>query len=85
MAFYECKGIISVTIPNSVISIENQAFYFCTSLTSVRVEATTPPKLDSNAFNRCPDLTKILVPSASVNAYKTASGWSNYASKIRGF
>jgi hypothetical protein len=28
---------------------------------------------------------KIYVPTASVNAYKAASGWSDYASDIEGY
>lgn len=42
--------------------------------------ATTPPTLANGAFYTSP--TVIKVPSASVNAYKTASNWSAYASII---
>ena len=81
-AFYNCPKLTSVTIGNGVTSIDNQAFYRCTGLTSVTINATTPPTLVTNAFsstNNCP----IYVPSASVNAYKSASGWSSYASRIQ--
>ena len=57
-------------------------FYNCTSLTSVTIEATTPPTLGNNVFyntNECP----IYVPSESVEIYKAANGWSNYASRIQ--
>ena len=80
-AFYNCK-LTYVTIPSSVTSIGYQAFKYCTGLTGVTVEATTPPTLGSNAFNNtnsCP----IYVPSGSVNAYKSASEWSNYSSRIQ--
>ena len=36
-AFYWCKGLASVTIPNSVISIGDYAFYYCRGLTSVTI------------------------------------------------
>ena len=36
-AFYDCSGLISVTIPNSVTSIGYGAFSFCRSLASISV------------------------------------------------
>jgi len=82
-AFYHCKSLTSITIPNSVTSIGNYAFYYCSSLTSITCNATTPPTLSStSAFsntNNCP----IYVPSGSVNAYKAATNWSSFASRIQ--
>ena len=37
-AFYECDGLISIIIPNSVTSIGNAAFNGCTSLKELRIE-----------------------------------------------
>ena len=71
----------SVTIPNSVTSISEGAFSTCTGLTSVTIEAETPPTLGGsgpfNSTNICP----IYVPCGTIDAYKTA--WSNYASRIK--
>ena len=76
-------GIKTVTIPNSVTSIDYYVFYSCTGLTSVTIQATTPPTLsNTNAFeetNNCP----IYVPAESVDAYKTATNWKTYASRIQ--
>ena len=79
-AFNGCSGLTSVTIPSGVTSIGSYAFRNCSSLTSVTINATTPPTLASNVFDgsTCP----IYVPCESVNTYKTASGWSNYANRI---
>ena len=78
-------SLTSVTIPDRVTSIGEFAFYECTSLTSVYCKAITPPSggnkmFDSNASGR-----KIYVPRESVEAYKAASGWRDYASDIEGY
>jgi hypothetical protein len=81
-AFYGCSSLTSCTIGNGVTSIGGSAFYRCTNLTSVTVNAIVPPTLGGDVFsntNNCP----IYVPSDSVNTYKSASGWSSYASRIQ--
>lgn len=82
-AFGYCSGLTSVTIGSGVTSISGYgAFYNCSSLTSVTINAVTPPTLGSSVFgntNNCP----IYVPSGSVDTYKAASGWSNYATRIQ--
>ncbi len=81
--FKVSTGLTTITIPSGVTSIGNQCFYGCTGLTSVICLATTPPSLGSSVFdntNNCP----IYVPAASVAAYKAASGWSTYESRIYG-
>ena len=81
--FVGCSGLTSVTIGSGITSIGSYAFSDCSGLTSITVNATTPPALDTTAFNNtnnCP----IYVPCASVNAYVAAGGWSDYASRIYG-
>lgn len=81
-AFGSCYGLTSINIPSGVTEIGEYAFRNCSNLTSITVNATTPPTLGYEAFsytNNCP----IYVPAASVNAYKAASGWSSYASRIQ--
>ena len=81
-AFQGCTSLSSVTIPSGVTFIDDYAFENCRGLTSVTVNATTPPALGRDVFydtNNCP----IYVPAASVDAYKSASGWSAYASRIQ--
>lgn len=77
-----CTNLTSVTIPSSVTSIGHNAFRSCSALTSVTVEATTPPRLGLNVFestNNAP----IYVPAESVDAYKAATYWSTYADRIQ--
>lgn len=84
-AFYGSK-LTSIDLPSSVSKIERYAFSSCTSITSITVRATTPPTLDASYTNTFPPTTqnyKIYVPSSAVNTYKTADGWSSWASKIQ--
>lgn len=80
--FENCTGLTTLVIPSNISSINSSAFYNCSGLTSITVESTTPPTLGNSVFdntNNCP----IYVPSESVDAYKAASEWSNYASRIQ--
>ncbi len=79
-AFYYCRRLTSIEIPNSVTSIGSSVFMNCGTLT-VTVKATMPPSLGNSAFNFSTPL--IYVPAESVDAYKVASNWSNYADKIQ--
>ena len=81
-AFYDCENLTSVVIGNSVTSIGGSAFRYCSSLSSVYVKATTPPTLGGLVFQYNASNRKIYVPRASVDAYKTAEGWSEYADAI---
>ena len=87
-AFEYCSGLTSVTIGSGVTNIGSSAtyigaFYGCSSLTSITINATTPPTLyNTNVFNDTNDCP-IYVPSESVETYKAAEGWSDYASRIQ--
>ena len=78
-AFYECTSLSSITLPSGVTNIGNNAFSRCSGLTSITVLATTPPTLGYGGLGN----GSIYVPSESVETYKAASGWSDYASRIQ--
>ncbi len=90
-AFFYCSSLTSVTIPDSVTSIGDSAFCNCSGLTSVFCEPTVPPTLGySNVFHDEESGSKIswlkiYVPIESVDAYRTATYWSDYADAIVGY
>ena len=84
-AFSDCTSLTSVTIPDSVTSIGKEAFYNCYSLTSVYCKPTTIPTGGRSMFGNNPGDRKIYVPAASVEAYKSADGWKDYADYIEGY
>jgi hypothetical protein len=78
---FKGSGLEDFTIPSSITTIGDAVFSACTSLQSLKVLATTPPRMGNNVFDGT-NIGQIFVPSESVNAYKSASGWSDYADKI---
>lgn len=89
-AFLNCSGLAgqSIIIPSGVTSIGNQAFRLgktSNHLESVTVLANNPPTLGSSVFTLSfgNGNYPIYVPSESVEIYKAASGWSDYASRIQ--
>ena len=81
-AFTTCSNMDSLIISETVERISSNAFKFCTNLQSITLEAVVPPSLGLNVFdntNNCP----IYVPSESVNTYKSATNWSDYADRIQ--
>ncbi len=86
-AFALCNNLTSVTIPKSVTTIEKWAFINDTSLTTIICEAPTPPTLGEDVFldesvspaMPTPPSATLYVPANSVEAYKNADGWKDFA------
>ena len=62
LAFFNCKGLISIDIPNSVKSIGESAFAFCTDLTSANIPNSVT-SIGNDAFQNCKSLTSITIPN----------------------
>ena len=79
------SGLATITIPENVEYIGTWAFAFCDNLKEVFCKATTPPTLGATPFLQCSSNLQIYVPTESVDAYKSAEGWSSYADRIEGY
>lgn len=81
-AFGGCSSLTEITIPSTVTSIGNYAFENCRGLEKMIMQRTLPPTFGNGilASTTCP----IIVPCGSEYAYKTATNFSQYASRIVG-
>lgn len=57
-AFYNCSGLISISLPNTLIAIGGEAFYGCKSLTSITIPYPVTT-IGSNAFDYCENLLDV--------------------------
>jgi len=76
----DCRALESIRIHKDVVKIEEAAFDGCSNLTNISCEATTPPTCGTDAFkyvnkSKC----KLLVPQASIDAYKVADEWKYFS------
>ena len=79
------KSYVSLAIlPETLTSISNYAFadYGNSANLVVVIKAAAPPSMGANPFSST-GVSAIYVPDASVEAYKTATGWGSYESLIK--
>ena len=69
-AFYACKELTKVIIPNSVTSIGNRAFFGCDNLTEVII-GNSVTEIGDSAFNACKSLIEVNIPNSvtAIGAY----------------
>ena len=82
--FNYCSSLKTVTIPSTVISMYSAFLDASTVADALYVLPATPPQVSANnvpLFRDSNDFP-IYVPANSLEAYKTATGWSDYADRI---
>ena len=79
---FSSNQLTNVTIGNGVTSIGKGAFYSIGEIELLKISAPVPLAMGTDVFNW--SIHRIVVPMASVDAYKAANGWSNYANIIVG-
>ena len=65
-AFFYCRGLTSVSIPEGVTSIGTGTFYGCSSLTSVTIPSRVT-SIGSEVFRDCSNLTLVNIPESVTN------------------
>ena len=77
LAFYNCSGLTSVVIPNSVTSIGGSVFAGCSGLTSVTIPNSVT-SIGNSVFNGCSGLTSVTIPNSVTSignyAFRNCSG-----------
>lgn len=75
-AFQYCSNLSSITIPNSVETINKSAFYGCSTLSSIAIPESVI-SIKESAFYNCKSLTEITLPSSITSlgreAFKSCS------------
>ena len=61
--FWDCCGLTSVTIPDSVTYIGEEAFYGCSGLTSVTIPNSVT-SIGGSSFYNCSGLTSVTIPDS---------------------
>lgn len=90
-ALEDCDTLTELAIPEGVTTVGYAAFRNCNHLETVYCKPITPPAISTNTwgnwlgFSLNLETMKVYVPSQSVEAYKSAPGWSEYADYIVGY
>ena len=81
-AFYYCGQLRNITLSQNLSYIDEGAFGYVTNAT-ITIYATTPPTLGNNALpQQMGNIDNIYVPSESISAYESASGWNSFAGRF---
>ena len=80
---FKDTAISDIYLSETLTSIGDGAFSGCSNLLQIFMLGKTPPTLGNAVFDGDNMLTAINVPAESVDAYKAADGWKEYASIIK--
>ncbi|MBQ8071991.1 MAG: hypothetical protein IJ202_14235 [Bacteroidales bacterium] len=67
-----------MSIDSSLQSIGAYGFAGCEGVESISCKTATPPSCPANTFDGIDYAVPVTVPMASVNAYRSATGWNNF-------
>lgn len=73
-AFYGCRNLQSIFLPDGVVTIGHRAFSYCLSLTTITIPNSVT-EIGYWAFEGCKSLTSITIPNSVTNLH--ASTFTN--------
>ena len=73
-AFYNCDNLVSVTIPDGVVTIGTSAFHGCDNLISVTI-GNSVATIGVRAFQHCSRLASVTIPDGVTNIGMCAFGY----------
>ena len=82
---FSTSNLTSIYLGPKLATIGQYAFYGCEALISIYCEAAIPPTGAYGMMEDVAEACKIYVPTGSVDTYKTAKYWSNYADMITAY
>ena len=78
-AFYGCRSIESINFPVGLESVGSGAFQDCFGIGSIVCKGSTPPYVQSGAFDGvAKDNFTLEVPESAIQQYQAASGWCDF-------
>ena len=78
-AFYGCRNLQGVTLPSNLAVIGSNAFGYCYGLNKIVSRSTTPPVIQSGAFDGvAKDNFTVEVPANAVKKYQADSKWGEF-------
>ena len=81
--FGNCGGLSSVSIPNSVLSIGESAFSFCSGLSDIYSYIKAPSKVHLGDYVFSNKTTCVLhVPAGTLNEYKVLNQWKDFVNVV---
>lgn len=77
-ACYQCDGLSSVTLPNSIIKISNEAFRECKKMTNIKMSESLE-EIGDYAFYKCTGTEQVDLP----NSLKTIGWYAFFNTSIK--
>jgi hypothetical protein len=79
--FYNCLSLEEIHLGSEIKQIGSLAFENCNDNLVVYIDNPTPPEIGEDIFKGVESF-KVMVPEDYLEVYRSANGWSDYASNI---